>query len=152
MGESRAENSPPARHPHVHLLRVRYSETDGMGTYYNSRVLEWFECGRTELCRTLGKPYSEWERDGVMLPVVTAHVDYQGRARYDDLLQIRTTVSLSGRARLRFDMEIDQSDSGQPVCRGYTVHAITDLTGKPIRPPRWLMDIVTPPEADASRG
>ena len=32
-------------------LRVRYSETDQMGTFYNSRALEWFECGRTELMR-----------------------------------------------------------------------------------------------------
>ena len=30
-------------------LRVRYSETDQMGTFYNSRALEWFERGRTEL-------------------------------------------------------------------------------------------------------
>ena len=28
-------------------FRVRYSETDQMGTFYNSRALEWFECGRT---------------------------------------------------------------------------------------------------------
>ena len=34
-------------------LRVRYSETDQMGTFYNSRALEWFECGRTELMRAV---------------------------------------------------------------------------------------------------
>ena len=36
---------------HEFLIRVRYSETDQMGTFYNSRPLEWFECGRTELFR-----------------------------------------------------------------------------------------------------
>ena len=39
---------------HLVLLRVRYSETDQMGTYYHSRALEWFEWGRSELLR-LGK-------------------------------------------------------------------------------------------------
>lgn len=123
-----------------------------MGTYYNSRVLEWFECGRTELCRTLGKPYREWERDGVMLPVVTAHVEYRGKAQYDDLLKISTTVSMAGRARLQFDMEIELADSGQAVCRGHTIHAITDLSGRPIRPPEWLVELVAPPAADQRAG
>jgi len=127
---------------HVHLLRVRYSETDAMGTYYNSRALEWFECGRTELCRTVGKPYTEWERDGVVVPIVTAHVEYQGRAEYDDLLKLTVAGSMAGRARLRFDVEIENAETGQPVCRGYTVHAIADPSGRPIRPPEWLRKIM----------
>jgi YbgC/YbaW family acyl-CoA thioester hydrolase len=69
-------------------FRVRYSETDQMGTFYYSRPLEWFECGRTELLRCLGLPYAEMEQRGVLLPVVEAHVDYLGRARYDDLLRM----------------------------------------------------------------
>src|ERR1039458_1458423 len=64
-------------------FRVRYSETDQMGTFYNSRALEWFECGRTELLRSLRLPYAEMEKRGVFLPVVEAHVEYRGRARYD---------------------------------------------------------------------
>ncbi len=46
-----------------------------------------------------------------------------------------------GRLRLRFDIDIKNAATGQPVCRGYTIHAITDLTGKPIRPPAWLKEI-----------
>lgn len=59
---------------HVVLFRVRYSETDQMGTFYNSRPLEWFECGRTELLRAAGLAYAEMERRGVLLPVVESHV------------------------------------------------------------------------------
>ena len=73
---------------HTHYLRVRYSEIDAMGTYYNSKALEWFECGRTELCRSTGKPYTEWEADGVGVPLVEAHVEYLGPAKYDDELKI----------------------------------------------------------------
>ena len=74
-------------------LRVRYSETDQMGTFYNSRALEWFECGRTELMRRrLGLSYAELEAKGVFLPLVEAHLEFQGGARYDDLLEIATTV------------------------------------------------------------
>lgn len=124
-------------------LRVRYSETDQMGTFYNSRALEWFECGRTELMRRkLGLSYAELEVKGVFLPLVEAHLEFQGGARYDDLLDIASTVEMSGRARLRFDVQINQSANGKPVVRGYTVHAFADTAGKPIRPPAWFLEML----------
>ena len=123
---------------HEVLLRVRYSETDQMGTFYNSRALEWFECGRTELLRSLGVSYAEMESRGVFLPLVEAHVVYRGRARYDDLLKITSRGSWAGKARLRVDVEIAQSETAAPVVAGYTIHAVADPAGKPIRPPAWL--------------
>ena len=124
-------------------LRVRYSETDQMGTFYNSRALEWFECGRTELMRNrLRMSYAALEEKGVFLPLVEAHLEFQGGARYDDLLRITSTVELHGRAKLRFEVEITQNETGRPVVRGYTVHAFTDTQGKPIRPPEWFMTLM----------
>ena len=112
-----------------------------MGTFYNSRALEWFECGRTELLRAIGLPYAEMERRGVFLPVVEAYVEYRGRARYDDLLKMTSNAALVGKVRLRVDVEIIQAEGGAPVARGYTVHAFTNTTGKPIRPPAWLAEL-----------
>lgn len=128
---------------HTLNLRVRYSETDQMGTFYNSRVLEWFECGRTELLRAIGLPYAEMERQGVLLPVIEAHVRYLGRARYDDQLQLTTRVSMSGRVRMRFDVTVVRADGKGKVAEGYTVHAISDTDSKPIRPPDWLTRAMT---------
>jgi acyl-CoA thioester hydrolase len=123
----------------VTVLRVRYSETDQMGTFYNSRALEWFECGRTELLRSLGVPYAQMERRGVLLPLVEAHVKYLGRARYDDELKVTTTIRMAGRARVRFDVRIARAGGGD-VAEGYTVHALTDPSGRPIRPPGWFLE------------
>ncbi len=119
-------------------LRVRYSETDQMGTFYNSRALEWFECARTESLRSAGVAYAELENKGILLPVVEAHLKYLGKARYDDLLSVQTTIQFSGKASVRFDVAIAQAENGAAVVEGYTIHAITDATGKPIRPPQWL--------------
>jgi acyl-CoA thioester hydrolase len=123
----------------VTQLRVRYSETDQMGTFYNSRVLEWFECGRTEWLRATGIRYAEMESRGVLLPLVESHVRYTGRARYDDLLQMTTTAAMTGRATLRFDIKIIQAEGGAPVAEGYTLHAVVDRAGKVIRPPEWFL-------------
>ena len=70
-----------------------------------------------------------------------SHVEYLGPAKYDDELKIVTRGKMNGRVRLRFDIHIDNVTTGKKVCRGYTTHAITDLTGKPIRPPEWLKQI-----------
>ena len=138
-----------ARHNFMSLLRdvlqlrVRYSETDQMRTFYNSRALEWFECGRTELMRRrLGFSYAELEAKDVFLPIVEAHVEFQGGARYDDLLDIATTTALEGRARIRFDVAITQHANGKAVVRGSTIHAFTDAAGKPIRPPGWFVELL----------
>ena len=121
-------------------FRVRYSDTDRMGTASNDRVLDWFEHGRTELLREIGLPYSEVEARGVFLPVVEAHVKYLGRAGYDDLLEITTTARMAGRARLRCDARIVHADGGAPVAQGYTIHALVDSAVTPVRPPQWFLE------------
>ena len=113
---------------HVHRFRVRYYDIDQMGTYYNARALEWFEIGRTELCRTLGKSYRQWEADGVALPVVIAHVEYQGKASYDDELTMTTVAAMAGRVRMRFDMQIENSQTAPRSVAG------TRFTRSPIFP------------------
>ena len=131
-----------ASHQSETLIRVRYSETDQMGTFYNSRALEWFECGRTECLRAMGIPYAEMETRGVLLPLVEAHVEYLGRARYDDLLRVTTRASMPSKARLRCDVSIRHAETGAEVARGYTIHAVVDASGSPIRPPAWLVDTI----------
>lgn len=137
-------------------LRVRYSETDQMGTFYNARALEWFECGRSELMRRrLGMSYAELEAKGVFLPLVEAHLEFQGGARYDDLLSVASTAERFGRARLRFEVQIDHAGAGRPIVRGYTIHAFTDRHSRPMRPPAWFVDLLdkagTPPGTIATR-
>ena len=132
--------SGPAAVSQVVRFRVRYSETDQMGTIYNSRPLEWFECGRTELLRQIGLAYADLEARGVFLPVIEAHVELPGRARYDDLLEMTTTLSGLGRARVRADNSIVHAGNSQAVARGYTVHAFTTRAGRVIRPPAWFME------------
>jgi len=132
--------SPPAD---LFNLRVRYSETDQMGTFYNSRALEWFECGRTEWMRhRLGLSYAALEARGLFLPLVEAHLEFRGGARYDDLLAVPTAAGFSGRARLRFDVEICHQQTQNPVVRGHTIHAFTNAARKPIRPPDWFLAMV----------
>jgi acyl-CoA thioester hydrolase len=145
MGADHTANEQPnaGKFSQTITFRVRYSETDQMGTFYNSRPLEWFEMGRTELLRHLGMPYTLMESKGAFLPLVESHVEYLGRARYDDLLQMTCTMAFAGRARLRCEVNIVRAEGGRSVVRGYTVHAFTDNSGKPTRPPEWLLSTLS---------
>ncbi|MEN8255853.1 MAG: thioesterase family protein, partial [Verrucomicrobiota bacterium] len=124
-------------------LRVRYSESDQLGSYYNSRLLEWMEVGRTELIRAMGCTYAEWENRGVMAPIVEAHLKFKGRAGYDDLLEIETVCSREGRARLRFESRVSLAENGRLVAEGHTIHALTGPHGKPVRIPEWIDELLT---------
>ena len=128
---------------HTHQLRVRYSESDRMGTYYNSRLLEWMEVGRSELLRAGGVPYGEWEARGVMAPIVESHLKFKGRAGYDDLLNIETTLTRHGRARMKFEAVVTQAGTGAPVAEGWTIHALTDSNGRPVRFPQWVEEFLS---------
>ena len=141
---------PPCQH--TLRFRLQYCDTDQMGTFYNSRPLEWFEHGRTELLRSLGLPYVTMEEKGVFLPLVESHVEYLGRARYDDLLEMTTRVTAKGRARLLAEVEAVQAESRRAVVRGYTIHAFTDATGRPIRPPGWFLEAVSHPTSSSATG
>lgn len=126
-----------------HTLRIRYGETDQMGTFYHARALDWFECARSEFIRSiLGLSYAELEARGVFLPVIEAVLQLLGRARYDDLLRIEATLVRPTPARLRFDMDVHLAETGVPVVRGWTVHAFVDREGRPIRPPKWFLELI----------
>jgi len=117
-------------------LRVRYAETDQMGFAYHANYLAWFEVGRCEWLRSLGRSYRDLEvQDAIMLPVIEAHCEYRQPARYDDDLLIRARGELASPVRVRFTYEVVRAADGAVLAGGHTVHASTDLGGRPKRLP-----------------
>jgi acyl-CoA thioester hydrolase len=125
-------------------IRVRYAETDGMGVVYYGNYLTWFEVGRTDLLRQLGRSYREIEEnERIHLPVVEAHCRYHRPARYDDLVDIVTRASRPSRARLQFDYELSRAQDGVLLASGSTLHVAVGRDGRPCRLPRNLQDLLT---------
>jgi acyl-CoA thioester hydrolase len=123
-------------------IRVRYADTDKMGVVYNGNYLTFFEVGRTELMRSFGLPYTEFEKVGYMLPLVESHANYKQSAFYDDILDVKATIDLTElRATLRFDYEITVGD--KLIAIGWTVHTFikTDEL-KPVKPPKIFVDFI----------
>ncbi len=116
-------------------LRVRYVECDPMGVVHHSSYLPWMEMGRTELLRDVGSSYADLEADGVFLVVTKVEVKYRRPLRYDDLVEIRTTVDKASRVKLHHSYEIvlveRGGESADEICAiAATELACVDAEGK----------------------
>ncbi len=87
-------------------IRVAYADTDQMGIVYHSNYLRYFEVSRTEMLRSQGLAYRDLEEEGVFLQVVHCELNFHHPAHYDDLLEIRSTISQLGKASLVISSEV----------------------------------------------
>jgi acyl-CoA thioester hydrolase len=124
-------------------VRVRYADTDKMGITYYGKYLEWFEVGRTELLREIGLPYAQLESEGIGLPVIEVYCHYHHAALYDQMLTVVSTVKNLPRVTIRIDYKIYNQDHVLLV-DGYTTHSFIGKSGRPVRPPKSILEVMQP--------
>lgn len=108
-------------------IRVRYSETDGMGYLYHGNYFAFFEMGRTELLRAQGGNYRQMEEDGLFMVVVSIECKYRKPARYDDLLTLTTRVVRVTPAKIEHEYQIRRD--GELLTEARSVLACVDRAG-----------------------
>lgn len=123
-------------------IRVRYSETDRMGIVYHVNYIEYFELARSEWIRRFWKPYREIEDEGYFLLVIEVGIQYLHPARYDDLLEVRAFPSDWGNSRVEFEYQIDGKSDGKTICTGFSRHCFADRSGKPVKMPPELKQLL----------
>lgn len=121
-------------------FRVRFFETDLMGIVHHASYLTYFEAGRVEWLRRRGVTYADWANKGVHLPVVEANLNYRMPARFDDEIQVKTTLSELRTVSLRFTYEITRD--GQMICNGVTRLGCIDASHKLLRIPEYMRDVM----------
>ena len=139
MKQTQKSQSPISN---THAVRVRYAETDQAGMAHHSAYLPWFEEGRVELLRSVGKPYQALEAEGIHFPVREAYCRYWALALFDDLLRVTTTIEKVGGASVRFGYRIVRQADDALIAKGHTQHACVDDEGKVRRLPRDLRELL----------
>ncbi len=119
---------------HITQHRVRYSDTDHFGVVYYARYLDWFEAGRTEILRVNGITYSELETKGMFAPVVEVKVTYKKPARYDDIVELETTINSIGNSSVKFSYKA-YNQKKELLLEAYTVNVFINKEMKPVRVP-----------------
>ena len=125
------------------VIRVRYADTDQMGVVYYANYLVWFEVGRTDWLRDCGWTYRAMESEGFSLPVIEAHCEYKSSARYDDEIAVTTRARMVSPVRLAFDYDLERRGDSVGIAAGYTVHASLDRSGRPVRLPARVKELLT---------
>src|ERR1700680_4515708 len=110
-------------------IRVRYAETDRMGLLHHANYLVYFEQARTELLRSQGLTYKDFEDQGFLLVLTKVEVRYKRPARYDDLLTIRTTVARNTMVRIDHCYEVFRD--GELLAEAESTLACVDRSGRP---------------------
>jgi len=105
----------------THSLRVRYAECDPQGVVFNSRYLEYFDVALTELWREAFGNYDKVMEDlGVDLVVAEATVRYRASLRFDDIFELRATITRLGSTSTTIAISIDRD--GETVAEGEMRH------------------------------
>ena len=95
-------------------LRVYYEDTDAGGVVYHSQYLNFMERARTELLRELDYDQDVLRTElGILFVVRSVQLDYLKAARFNELLEVSTSVAKMARASVIFQQDIwrHQKDS-----------------------------------------
>ncbi len=97
---------------HIWPIRVYYEDTDLAGIVYYANYLRFIERARSEMVREAGVDQVAMKAAGLVFAVRRVEADYLSPAKYDDQIEVRTTLAtLKGAS---FDM-------AQEVWRGETL-------------------------------
>ena len=84
---------------------VRYAETDQMQFVHHSNYLKYFEMARLEWLSNLGVSYAAMEKEGILMPVVSARLDFKKPLFFGDEFKVEVTLKKAPMATLEFDYD-----------------------------------------------
>lgn len=88
-------------------VRVYYEDTDSGGVVYYANYLKFIERGRSEYLRGFGFEQDDLiKTHNVIFAVRSVNADYYSPAKFNDLLNVQTSVKKVGRASLIFSQKI----------------------------------------------
>ena len=121
-------------------ITVRYSETDQMQFVHHSNYLKYFEIARLQWLSVLDISYADMEKEGILMPVVSAFTNFKKPLFFGDHFQVNVVLRKIPTATIEFDYIIfNQKD--EVICEGNTVLAfLSPKTKRPMRCPKTLLE------------
>ena len=129
---------------HCLPVRIYYEDTDFTGVVYHANYLRYFERGRSDFFRLAGISHSEFLTlpEPTAFSVIRIELDFKRAARIDDALLVRTTYDSVTGARLNVSQRITRGD--ELIAQAKVTAVCIDLKGRAIRPPRLMIERLSP--------
>lgn len=87
-------------------VRVYYEDTDAGGVVYYANYLRFMERARTEWLRALGFEQDALRAEGVLFAVYSVSIEYLLPARFNELLNVRSSVTELTRTSITFHQSV----------------------------------------------
>ena len=118
---------------HRFPIRVYYEDTDMAGIVYYANYLRYIERARSDWVREIGIDQNAMREDGQVFAVRRVEADYLSSARFDEELQVETTVQQVTGARLVMEQVVKRGEE-RLFEAVVTIVCVTE-TGQPARLP-----------------
>ncbi|WP_420005411.1 tol-pal system-associated acyl-CoA thioesterase [Arenibacterium sp. LLYu02] len=119
---------------HLFPVTVYYEDTDMGGIVYHANFLRFIERARSDFVRRLGVDQNAMREAGVVWVVTRIVADYLAPARFEDALEVETSVLKMTSARLTMAQVVRRG--GQDLFRAEVTAVCMEMkTGKPVRLP-----------------
>lgn len=124
-------------------VRIYYEDTDAGGVVYYANYLKFFERGRSELLREFNIEQDSLLAENVAFVVRKVDMDCIKSARFNQLLNVKTEVSLCRKVSLTFKQQIF-NESGELLCQATTLIACVNLQKmKPTAIPAEILEVMS---------
>jgi len=127
---------------HVTPHRVRFHELDPYDHVNHAMYVTYFEIGRVDALDAVDLGLDTLKVDGFQFVVTKLEVRFRNAATAGEDLAIHTGVSKFGRASTVWTQEIRRGDDR--IATAEVTVAVTDRSGKPVRPPAYIFDRLAP--------
>lgn len=120
-------------------IRVYYEDTDCAQVVYYANYLKYMERSRTEFMRERGLDITEFQKLGCHFVVVEVNAKYRAPARYNDLLDVHTTIGGHSSASITFVTTIS-NESGKLLVKGEVKAAFIGSDGHAEKIPKKVLE------------
>ena len=128
-------------------IRVYYEDTDLAGIVYYANYLRFIERARSEMVRAAGVDQVAMKAAGLVFAVRRVEAEYLSPAKYDDQIEVRTTLSALKGASFEMAQDVWRGDT--LLFRAQVVIVVLTEAGRPARLPADIRAKVAALAADA---
>ncbi len=124
-------------------VRIYYEDTDAGGVVYYANYLKFFERGRTEFLREFNIQQDILLEKKIAFVVRKVEMDCIKSARFNELINVKTTITNRRKASLTFKQEIFH-ENGELLCQAETLIACVNLQKmKPTAIPAEIIEVIS---------
>lgn len=128
--------------PHETQIRVRFAELDPYGHLNHAMYATFFEQARVEALEDIDLGLHTLVNDDLTFLVVKLNIEFKRPAMAGQIVTVRTYLSEVRRATSTWTQVMSHEDN--VLATGKITAAMASMTGRPIKPPEWVMSRLAP--------